>query len=198
MSKIIYPDNIHILFVPYSVKWRALRKCAQQLLSITAVEKFIPVQHAEASQTLHDLIHNPEEYYDHIRRYATAVILATVYGQRGATFSTPKVQALYHVQDQFTDLVQPGATPPIDEYPVLKYLPEFMSPWKTRTRKIRIEQRALYMALLNETKLKMGLGKEIEYFMSRLIKDQGKNGLTDEDIAYVGGSYVGFSSNSYS
>jgi hypothetical protein len=44
----------------------------------------------------------------------------------------------------------------------------------------------------------MGQDKEIDCFMSRLIKDQGKNSLTDEDIAYVGGSYVGFSSNGYS
>jgi hypothetical protein len=126
------------------------------------------------------------------------VILATVYGQRGATFNTSKVQALYHVQDKFTDLVQPGATPPIDEFPVLQYLPEFISPWKTRAKNIRSEQRALYIALFKETKLQMGQDKEIDCFMSRLITEQGKNGLTDEDIAYVGGSYVGVSSNGQS
>jgi cytochrome P450 len=193
ITSILFPNDIHILLAPYSSKWRALRKCSQQLLSITAVDKLLPIQDAEATQTLYDLVHNPEEYYDHIRRYSTPVILASVYGQRGATFNAPKVRALYHVQDQFTDLVQPGATPPIDEFPVLKYLPEFISPWKTRAKAIRNEQSTLYMALYHEAKAKIAQGKGLDCFMATLIKGQEKNGLNEEDIAYAGGAYVGVS-----
>lgn len=94
----------------------------------------LPIQNAEAMQTLHDIVKDPGNYFDHIRRHSTAVMPASVYGQRGATFDSEKVQELYHAQDQFTEILEPGATPPVDAFPFLKYLPEFMALWKARAR----------------------------------------------------------------
>jgi cytochrome P450 len=35
---------------------------------------------------------------------------------------------------QFGEALEPGANPPVDEFPFLKYLPEFLAPWKVRAR----------------------------------------------------------------
>lgn len=162
----------------------------QSLLNVVAVDKLLPIQNAEATQTMFQLIHDPEGYYDHIRRYSTAVILASVFGQRGARFESPKVQALYHAQDQFTAILEQGATPPVDAFPFLKMLPEFMCEWKTRARAIRREQRALYFSLLEETRDLISKANGPNCFMKLLLKDQEKKKLDDEHIAYLGGILV--------
>ena len=64
------------------------------LLHVNAVDKLLPIQNAEAIETILQLIQDPEGYYNHIRRYPTAIILASVPGQRGARFDSPKAQAL--------------------------------------------------------------------------------------------------------
>ncbi len=135
------------------------------------------------------ILRDPTGYYDHIRRYSTAVILASVFGQRGARFDSPKVQALYHAQDRFTTILEPGATPPVDAFPFLKKLPEFLCSWKKEAKAIRQEQRSLYFALLDETKQQMER-KSVDCFMARMIKEQEKSGFDDEHLAYLGGILV--------
>ena len=76
---------MHIFLVPYGAGWCKFRKIVQPLLNINAVDNLLPTQNAEATQTLFQLLYNPE-----------AVIHASVFGQRGASFDSPKVQVLYH------------------------------------------------------------------------------------------------------
>lgn len=147
----------------------------------------LPIQNAEATQTVYDLLCDPSGYYEHIQRYTTAVILASVFGQRGEKFHSEKVQALYDVQNRFTALLEPGATPPVDALPFLKYLPEFAAPWKVAAKNIRRDQHSLYFRLITETKQRMEQGKSTGCFMEKLIQNQDKNGLDDEHVAYLGG-----------
>jgi len=78
----------------------------------------LPIQNAEATQTMFQLVQDPESYFYHIRRYSTAVILASV-------------QALYDAQNQFMAILEQGATPPVDFFPFLKNLPDFRCSWRT-------------------------------------------------------------------
>jgi hypothetical protein len=138
-----------------------------------------------------ELLQNPGDCYNHIRRYSTAVILASVFGQRGARFESPKVQALYHAQEQFTEILAPGATPPVDAFPFLKYLPAFMSGWRVRAKQVKQEQSSLYLKLLQETKDRIGQNnKTTPCFLERVLKEQEKSGLDDVHVAYLGGNLV--------
>lgn len=150
----------------------------------------LPVQQAEAAQTAYDILREPGQYYEHIQRYTTAVILASVYGQRGETFDSPNIQALYDVQNRFTALLEPGAAPPVDGITFLKHIPEFLAPWKQKARKIRHDQREIYFRLYNGTKERMDQGIRVGCFMERLIDDQVKNNMDDEHTAYLGGVFM--------
>jgi cytochrome P450 len=176
--------------VPYGDAWRKQRKVVQSLLNINAVDNLLPIQNAEATETMFQLLQDPEGYYDHIRRYSTAVILASVFGQRGASFDSPKVQALYHAQDQFTAILEQGATPPVDAFPFLKGMPELMAPWKTWAKAIRKEQRSLYFDLLNETRELQGKDRGPDCFMKLLLQEQEQKEMDDEHVAYLGGILV--------
>ncbi|KAJ5754119.1 uncharacterized protein N7511_008272 [Penicillium nucicola] len=186
-GELLCPNEIHILFASYGPKWRALRKAVQGFLNVKAVDALHPLQLAESTQTMCDLLDEPSNYYDHIRRYSTAVILASVFGQRGASFQSPKVQALYRVEDRFTVILEPGATPPVDAFGFLKYIPEFLSPWKIEAREIRKEQSSLYHTLLSETKDRIQRKISPPCFMQKVIEDQENNQFTPEQMAYLGG-----------
>jgi hypothetical protein len=162
-----------------------MRKTLQELLRTTAVDEILPIQEAESIQTLHHLMHSPERWFDHIRRYSTAVILASVFGLRGAHFDSPRVKALYDVQDQNTAINELGATPPVDIFPFLKSLPDFLSPWRRWAKTIRTEYRELLFKLVADSK-----SSGVDCFFAKMMKAQEKSGLTEEQVAYLGGILV--------
>jgi cytochrome P450 len=170
-----------------------MRKTLQELLRTTAVDEILPIQEAESIQTLHHLMHSPERWFDHIRRYSTAVILASVFGLRGAHFDSPRVKALYDVQDQNTAINELGATPPVDIFPFLKSLPDFLSPWRRWANNIRTEYRELLFKLVADSK-----SSGVDCFFAKMMKAQEKSGLTEEQVAYLGGILVGFLMSSFS
>jgi cytochrome P450 len=194
-GELICPNEIHILLAQYGAGWRTLRKSVQGLLNVAAVDALYPIQTAEATQTMCQLLDDPAGYYDHIRRYTTAVILASVFGQRGESFQSSKVQALYHAQDRFTAILEPGATPPVDAFPFLKAIPEFLSPWRKEAKEIRQEQSSLYHKLLDETRERIRKGNSTSCFMEKIMDDQEKSGFSDEQVAYLGGILVNPPSN---
>lgn len=179
-----------MLLAEYGPEWRTLRKAVQGLLNVNVVDALHPIQEAEATQTMCQLLDDPENYYDHIRRYTTAVILASVFGQRGESFESHKVQALYHAQNRFTKILEPGSTPPVDAFTFLRSFPEFLSPWKKEAKEIRKEQSSLYYGLLRETKERLDNHSLASCFMENLLEFQVKYGLTDEQVAYLGGTLV--------
>ena len=159
----------------------------QALFTARELTNIMPIQNAEATQAINDLIGDPSTYDEHIQRFTTAVILASVFGQRGKEFKSPKVQALYDVQHRFTGLLEPGAAPPVDALTFLKYWPERFASWKKAAKNIRKDQRNLYFQLMGETKERMQEGRGTGCFMESLIQNQQKSGLDDEHIAYLGG-----------
>ncbi|EON69256.1 hypothetical protein W97_08416 [Coniosporium apollinis CBS 100218] len=188
-TELIARDNTHLLLMPYGAEWRNQRKVYQSILNITAVTSLQRLQEAEAVLTLQQLMQTPEKYYDHIRRYSTAVILSSVFGIRGPEFEDPNIQRLYHVQDQFTAILETGATPPVDIFPFLKQIPTFMAPWRKWALSIRSEQRQLYFELLKCVKDRLQRGVRRNCFMDELLDEskRAKHGLDEEHIAYIGG-----------
>ncbi|KAK2736359.1 hypothetical protein FQN55_001654 [Onygenales sp. PD_40] len=187
-NTLICPDDVHMLFAPYGPSWRAVRKAVQALFAPREISNLLPIQDAESTQTLYDILRDPESSYQHIQRVTTAIILASVFGQRGEKFESPKVQALYDVQYRFTALCEAGGA--VDVFPFLKYMPGIFAPWKKAAREIRRDHRALYLRLKGETEERLRQGRFTGCFMEKVIENKEKNGLSDEQIVYMGGSMM--------
>jgi cytochrome P450 len=170
------------------------------VLNIATVQSLRSLQQAESTQSMRDLCETPEQFDQHMRRYATSVILSSVFGKRGARFEDPDVRAIYHVRDQFSEILEPGNTPPADFFPILKYLPQFLATWKQRAAAVRQGQQNLYLGLLSGTKARISRGIPVNCFMDRLLTEAetSKHGLDDEHLAYVGGVMMEAGSDSTS
>ncbi|PVH69785.1 cytochrome P450 [Cadophora sp. DSE1049] len=87
-------------------------------------QKHFKVQEAEATVLMNNLLDSPEGFYDHIRRYTASVASSLTYGYRAATFQS--------FWAYWTAAMEPGANPPVDEFPFLQYLPSWSAFWKRR------------------------------------------------------------------
>lgn len=118
--------------------WRSQRKVTSSSLSPTQVEVgFRQIQEAEAAVLIRDLISTPEMFFDHVKRTTVSIADIVTWGFRAPTYDHWWASGVCEVSDAFFAGITPGANPPIDQFPFLKYLPDWLSPWRTRANKLR-------------------------------------------------------------
>lgn len=81
-------DDVHLLLMPCGPEWRNQRKVYQSILNINAIMSLRPLQAAEATHIIKQLLDIPQDYYDHLRRYSMAVKLSSVFGVWGPELIT--------------------------------------------------------------------------------------------------------------
>ena len=167
-----------------------MRKIAQQFLNANTIQKIVPLQEAEATQTLYQILKDPTRYYEYVRRYSAAVVLASVYGQRVIDPQSPKIQEIYSIMERFLALMEPGATPPVDVLTLLQYLPDSMAWWKREAKAIRKDEKKLYANLVGETRAKVERGKSPDCFLMKMFEDQKRYNISDEWLGYIAGLFV--------
>ncbi|KAG9045811.1 hypothetical protein FS837_005601 [Tulasnella sp. UAMH 9824] len=180
----------HILFIHYGPTWKILRRTSYEMLSPHAVSLTLPIQVAESTQLMFDLLHDPTDWYDHFSRYALSVIMSVVHGQRCPRYATPRAQNLIINLKTFSQLVRPGETPPLDLIPALKYVPERFAQWKTTLKNLRNAQREYYGGLMDETRQRMERGNGNGCFMEKIMDRQEEFKLTDEMTLYMGAAML--------
>lgn len=75
--------NKRILLVGYNERWRRLRKALHNQLQPQAARDFEPMQRKAARALIQDILDEPGLFLDHIRTYASSIVLSMAYGGRG-------------------------------------------------------------------------------------------------------------------
>ncbi|KAJ7489151.1 cytochrome P450 [Mycena latifolia] len=182
--------GLNMVLARYTENWRTLRRTAHAILTPQASARHLPIQQAEAMQLLHDILRRPESFYTHIRRYSNSVILSVLYGKRAPRYETPETTAFFKAQHEWELVLEPGAHPPVDLIPILKYVPERWAKWKRDCKKTRKLQRDLYFGLLDETKERLQRGEENGSYMEEILTRQEEFGMDREITGYLGGVLI--------
>jgi cytochrome P450 len=189
--EIVTPNNLNPALSIYGDTWRRQRKMLVELLGADRTDSIKPVQDAESTQMIYDLMNAPADFEHHVLRSFGAVILATVYGQRGKTFEAGgKLDTFFKVEEQWAAAVGPTNCPPTNSFPFLHYVPDWMTPWKgwrSNAQRIKETQGSLYMSLLYETRERFMQGKGTKSFIAQCLKVQDKEWYDDKYLAYFGG-----------
>ncbi|KAJ5797968.1 uncharacterized protein N7503_007264 [Penicillium pulvis] len=123
----------HIALEQMDDIWREKRKVISHNFSPKNLdEKHYLVQEAEATVLLNDLLSAPDGFFNHVRRYTASSASVLAFGHRGATFDSFWGHVVYDVMDRWTEAMEAGANPPVDEYPILKLIPKQFAYWKRR------------------------------------------------------------------
>lgn len=144
---------------------------------------------------LNDLLSTPQDFYTHSQRYATSVIISSVYGLRAPNYSHPVIEGIFRVLRIMGQVSQPGNFW-VDTYPVLDYLPDAVSPWRIRARKMHGLEKKMWKVLWNPLKNKAIEGDAPECFAKGLFKLVEKGEMDEEQAYYMAGGLLAAGSES--
>ncbi|KAJ7235219.1 cytochrome P450 [Mycena rebaudengoi] len=175
----VVTGGLHMALARYTENWRTLRRTAHAILTPQASARHLPIQQAEATQLLHDILRRPQ-----------ALIMSVLYGKRSPRYETPETTAFFNASHEWEAILEPGATPPVDLIPILKHVPARFAKWKRDCAKTRKLQRDLYFSLLDETKQRLSKGEENGSYMEEVLTKQEEFGVDREITGYLGGVLI--------
>ena len=111
----------------------------------------LPVQDAEANQLLYDMLHDPDNHMLHPNRFSNSIACSTLWGVRSPTIDTPHMKRLYDLMENWSVVMEPGNTPPVDIFPFLHWIPEAVfDRWRSRASDVGDEMNGLYSDMLKQ------------------------------------------------
>jgi hypothetical protein len=135
-----------------------IRRISHAALNVEAAKSLVPYQDLESKQLLHGFLHAPNDFVEHIHRYANSVITQIVWGWRSATHDDPRVKKVYEKVTKQSALVSSAPGPLLDLYPALRLLPDFMIPIRKKGHDLHMMEKKMYIDhyLAMKTKVKSG------------------------------------------
>ena len=179
------------LFMAYGPAYRVVRRISHDLLNISVTKSYEPIQDLESKQLMHDLLHDPEHFYDHNRRYSNSVILTATYGHRMPNWDAEIVRAIYKVINNLQNFATPGMWL-VDSFPELARFPQWMfGNWKTFGRKCFAHDSPIYLSLWRKMKKEVEQGRANPCFARDfLLSSPEKQGIDELQAAYQTGGLV--------
>jgi cytochrome P450 len=130
----LYWDNAGILVQPYGKEWQIRRRLLHQALNPSALRVYRPVQQSEATRLCHALLTNPQSYERLIDRFTSSVVFSISYGHRIESMNAKVLRQRLEFMQYAASLNVPGRYL-AETIPVMKYLPDFLSPTNAEIRR---------------------------------------------------------------
>lgn len=88
------------------------------------------------------------------------------------------MQKLYALMENWSKVMEPGNTPPVDVFPFLKWVPEqLLGNWRSRAQDVSSEMNKLYDAWIQHCIDRRQKSGSMDCFVDRLLDHEEKNGL---------------------
>jgi len=90
--------------------------------------------------------------------------------------------------NEWSEILELGATPPVDSFPLLKLVPEvFLGRWKSRAIGVGKLMTDLYTEVLDQVQKRREAGLNRGSFTDRVLDQNEKNSLTPSQLQFLGG-----------
>ena len=95
---------------------------------------------------------------------------------------------LFALMDKWSLVMELGATPPVDSFPLLKWVPQrLLGNWRTRAKEVGVMMKSLYSEVLHQVEERRERGINRDSFMDRVLDQQEKNQLSRNELYFLGG-----------
>jgi hypothetical protein len=146
-----------------------------------------PMQSLESKKLLYDLLQSPQNYDRHFERYSSGLIFRIGYGKTVDTGDEPYVRRILETTHTVERVASPGAYL-VDTIPLLKYLPDFLAPFKREAEILHHKELTLFRTLLLDVQKDMERGVAPECFSRTFFENADDYGLSIDEAAYVIGT----------
>lgn len=114
--------------------------------------------------------------------------MRVVYGIRTKTIDSDYMDRLYALMEKWSLVLEFGATPQVDSFPLLKWIPQrLLGNWRSRAEEVGHLMKSLYSQVLHDVEARRGKGIDRESFMDRVLDEQDKNQLSRNELYFLGG-----------
>ncbi|CAE6429628.1 hypothetical protein ACGC1H_000900 [Rhizoctonia solani] len=177
-----------LLFQQDTNKWRLARKQIVQHYAAAVVKtEYVTLQEAESVQLLHEFLHDPKHFMQHPMRFTTSVVTCLNYGVRCEAYEDPAVRGIEEIMLRVCELLMPGSKPPVEDFPWLRFLPDFISDWKPRSRRLGKLMDKLYGDLADIAWARGTNGLNTNTLSYKLRSSETASGLSRHFQAYIAG-----------
>lgn len=95
---------------------------------------------------------------------------------------------LFSLMEEWSEMLEVGATPPIDSFPLLKLVPErLFGRWRSRAVRVGELMAGLYAEVLDQVQQRRARGVSRGSFMDQVLDQNDKAGLTPRQLQFLGG-----------
>jgi hypothetical protein len=156
-----------------------MHRMVHNIFNMRAAITYVPHQDLENKQMLRDLLGQPHDFVNHIRRYSNSLTTQMVFGFRTTSNADSKLRQLFNVSlmrmqqhsrvnmvclqcfEKWGALAAGASSQLSDLYPILRRLPPFLRPNYRYAQGLHKTEMKLYLGHWMETKkgLKNGTGK---------------------------------------
>lgn len=151
----------------------------------------LPLQQAEASQLLYDYLTNPKDHMWHPKRFTNSIACGTIWGVRSPSIDTPHMKRLYELMEDWSVVMEPGNTPPVDIFPFLHWIPEkVFGNWRSRASHVGDAMNSLYSDMLEGLERRREKVGPRFSFMDRVLDQREKLELNHHQLYFLGGTMM--------
>ncbi|KAG1807776.1 cytochrome P450 [Suillus subaureus] len=174
----IVSGGMSIALAPFGDRFRRMRSALHSHLQPKAAEAYQPLQMSHVKNIVLGVLDNPQNLQHHVITYAATTIMKAAYGKNTPTSAT---------DPEMVAKMRPGAYL-VDSIPWLRYLP-----WYGRELKLGFERRKiLHTNHMEWVKEQMQSDQDIvPSFMKHMLENSQSYDLTEAEMAFLGGSFLG-------
>ncbi|GIC87819.1 uncharacterized protein Aud_004210 [Aspergillus udagawae] len=149
----ILPDarNTYSLFMRNDYS-RRLRTITKQFLVGAGLFKLAPMQKAAGTRLIYNLFQSSDDWMEHIMQWGVSTPVTMLSGAPVEEFGEHWIHDYHYSQGLMEELVDPASAPPVDIFPILRWVPSIFAEWK---RKAPLTRKALlyaYGVMMNQAK----------------------------------------------
>ncbi|KAG8939936.1 hypothetical protein FRC03_005898 [Tulasnella sp. 419] len=181
----------YVLFKPYGNEVRKYRKVFAELMKPSTREHVNTILRAEMSQLLHETKQNPDQLFDHIKRYSASTMFSVIAGQRIPQVTSPLCKEFFETWDLINDMLAPGHTPPVEMFPILNYIPDRLARnWKSKCDIIKHRLDDFLGGLKKEADKRLAEKKPNGSFLETILQMRKEWGIDEEGIQALTGALL--------
>jgi cytochrome P450 len=190
-----------VLVQPYGKDWSLRRKLLHRALTPAALRTYVERQEAEVTRMVFGVMRNPDNWEREFDRFTASVVFSISYGHRIDSLNSPVIRQRLEFMQFVASLNVPGAYL-AESFPILKYLPEIMAPWKRIIKENARRETAVNIALVDDVRRDLEAGKEksLEVAPSLTqtllaVREKESIPLPEKDFSFVPASLFGAGSD---
>ncbi|KAJ8507836.1 hypothetical protein ONZ45_g9819 [Pleurotus djamor] len=172
-------------FAQHNDIWKRMRRASHEALNNNVAKQYYPLQETETAILIDELIREPKQFDNHLRRASTSLVLAIIYGLPPMLDSSdPVIMRVNHFTERALAAAIPGAYL-VEYFTWMEHLPRWMCAWRRYAEDCFKRDSILFENLFADVYKRLKSGSQPPSVASTIIQEQEKKNLSDTEAAWV-------------